>query len=163
MVTVNRTSLVKIGMSFYPSGRYSLNQGRKNSSWGRKGNVIPKWLEVIRDCLECEHPTKVGTNCSSCGDFFEDFSKTRKACHTMQWHLNKFRQRSQTVANSFTRVKMYIRVQTWNYIHFKAEIKYHKTNCHWFFPQISLNVFSFIMLSYFTGPASAWCCVWACH
>ena len=80
MVTVNRTSLVKIGMSFYPSGRYSLNQGRKNSSWGRKGNVIPKWLELIRDCLECEHPTKVGTNCSSCGDFFEDFSKTRKAC-----------------------------------------------------------------------------------
>ena len=51
-------------------------------------------------------------------------------CHTMKWHLNKFRQRSQTVANSFTRVKMYIRVQTWNHIHFKAEIKYHKTNCH---------------------------------
>ena len=52
------------------------------------------------------------------------------SCRTMKWHLNKFRQRSQTVANSFTRVKMYIRVQTWNHIHFKAEIKYHKTNCH---------------------------------
>ena len=36
--------------------------------------------EVIRDCLECEHPTEMGTNCSECGDFFEDFSKIRKAC-----------------------------------------------------------------------------------
>ena len=33
--------------------------------------------EEIRDCLVCDQATKVGKNCSNCGDFFEDFSKTR--------------------------------------------------------------------------------------
>jgi len=31
--------------------------------------------------------------------------------------------------------------QRWDHIHFKAEIKYYKTNCHLFSPQMSPNVF----------------------